>query len=592
MTRIGAADLQYLADNGFVVVKNFLPKSLQKELIQDVSSLRKDDEKSSSITSTNEKKNPFFTISKIGHDGMIQSETTPYRDIRISETCFLGRQTNNIKKTNEKTLPPSDARDDLYDIVDNLRSDLQLPMLNHGRYTKDVPALDNELEEIMYAYYPNGGYYRRHCDAEKGSISDWRKYSFLLYLNPNWEASHGGQLRLHRDSGKDTLPPGELPNFMDIEPKSGTLVLFRSDLIPHEVLDTHCERLAIVGWFLSKGEKNASDKISIEHKHRISPSTLKALRSLRKASPRLKYKLEPSTNQTINNQNQQSGLLGDAFFFPMETKPPKSDQTESDSTKIYDDTDPSYWKSIATFSLDGNVNTLSLNGQRIASILQTDYLYTLVEHAVTLDFGNTDISCENLIDFIHDNKHLSNLRHLYLAGFGIGNANKSSLAKLVNILPLQLHTLDLRYNDLGPEGASLLGKYYLTNSNCMCQILHLEGNALYDEGVQNLFHSGTTKSVLQELYMGQNHLGSTGAKCIAENLCYFRHLKKLYLDGNQIGSDGAKAFRMALEAMGEKKVLTSLYVDNNGIDKEEAIRLGKSLNSATMIGTSAFFVDE
>ena len=587
MVRIGAADLQYLADNGFVVVKNFLPKSLQKELIQDVSNLRKDDDRSSTITANNGKKNTFFTISKIGHDGMIQSETTPYRDIRISETCFLGRRTKN-----EKKLPPSDARDDLYDIVDNLRSDLQLPMLNYGRYTKDVPALDDELEEIMYAYYPNGGYYRRHCDAEKGSISDWRKYSFLLYLNPNWEASHGGQLRLHRDSGKETLPPGELPNFMDIEPKSGTLVLFRSDLVPHEVLDTRCERLAIVGWFLSKDQKKTTDKVIIDHKHLISPSTLKALRSLRKDSPRLKYKLEPSSNQTMNNQNQQSGLLGDAFFFPMETKPLKSNKIESGSTEIYDDTDPSYWKAIATFSLDGNVHTLSLNGQRIKSILQTEYFQILVAHAVTLDLGNTDVSCENLIDFIHDNKYLSNLRHLYLAGFGIGNDKDSLLERLVKILPLQLHILDLRYNDLGPKGALFLGKNYLTNTNCMCQILHLEGNALHDEGVQNLFHCGTTTSALQELYLGQNGIGSMGANCIAENLCYFRHLNKLYLDGNKIGSIGAKSFRMALEAMGEKKVLTSLYVDNNGIEKEEAIRLGKALNSATMIGTSAFFADE
>jgi len=112
----------------------------------------------------------------------------------------------------------------------------------------------------LYGYYPTGGFYRRHTDSVVGSASVLRSYSLLLlYLNNEWKESDGGRLRVHLDSGKDFLPDGEEPNFIDVEPKGGTLVLFKSDKIPHEVLDTQAERMAIIGWYnrpLTKADMN------------------------------------------------------------------------------------------------------------------------------------------------------------------------------------------------------------------------------------------------------------------------------------------------------------------------------------------------
>jgi hypothetical protein len=34
-----------------------------------------------------------------------------------------------------------------------------------------------------------------------------------------------------------------------VEPKGGSLVLFKSDMIPHEVLNTNAVRYVIVGWY-------------------------------------------------------------------------------------------------------------------------------------------------------------------------------------------------------------------------------------------------------------------------------------------------------------------------------------------------------
>lgn len=56
-------------------------------------------------------------------------------------------------------------------------------------------------------------------------------------------AVDGGALRI--------FSPEE--SFVDISPSRGTLVVFRSDSVPHEVLESHRARLAVVGWFRVKG---------------------------------------------------------------------------------------------------------------------------------------------------------------------------------------------------------------------------------------------------------------------------------------------------------------------------------------------------
>jgi SM-20-related protein len=280
---IQPSEFKHLAENGFVVVEDFLANDLYESLREDVQDLRQVGK---------------FQVAKIGHDGMVQDENTPFRDIRYSETCFIGRLADG-------QLPQSSskARSQLYNVLDQLKTELETnAVVKEGLLTKNVPALDKETDELMYAYYPQGGYYRRHRDAEAGSVSNWRKYSLLLYLNDkDWKQQDGGQLRIHRDSGDDELPAGELPNFIDVQPKAGTLVLFRSDQCPHEVIDTRRERMAIVGWFLSQEPNQPEDDAvavsdsttSAISTTNINADTLQALRALRNANPRLKARLEP-----------------------------------------------------------------------------------------------------------------------------------------------------------------------------------------------------------------------------------------------------------------------------------------------------------
>jgi SM-20-related protein len=212
LPRLSAGNIQDLKDHKYVVIPDFLASSLEEDLRDDVRQLRSSGK---------------FNIAKIGQDATNALNT----DIRVAETCFLGRD--------KLSDAPSPSREQLYQVLEQVRADLS-----------EEKPLDDQLTELLYAYYPQGGFYRRHRDAIRGSASVLRTYSLLLYLNKDWDtAQDKGELRMHFDSGGDELPAGEEANYRDVEPLGGTLILFESDAFPHEVLDTTKERLAVVGWY-------------------------------------------------------------------------------------------------------------------------------------------------------------------------------------------------------------------------------------------------------------------------------------------------------------------------------------------------------
>ncbi len=94
--------------------------------------------------------------------------------------------------------------------------------------------------EGHFAVYPPGTFYRRHLD--RFSDHDARVLTCILYLNEDWDADDGGQLRIHSDA---IAPAAQL----DVLPEGGTFVGFLSAEFPHEVLPARCERMAITGWF-------------------------------------------------------------------------------------------------------------------------------------------------------------------------------------------------------------------------------------------------------------------------------------------------------------------------------------------------------
>lgn len=90
--------------------------------------------------------------------------------------------------------------------------------------------------EAHFAHYPPGAGYARHLDRFRND--DSRVLSLVLYLNADWPESAGGELRLH-------LPTGA----RDVAPRMGTLVLFLSADVEHEVMPATLPRYSVAAWF-------------------------------------------------------------------------------------------------------------------------------------------------------------------------------------------------------------------------------------------------------------------------------------------------------------------------------------------------------
>lgn len=97
--------------------------------------------------------------------------------------------------------------------------------------------------EAHYAVYPPGAFYARHLDRFRED--NRRVMSLVLYLNDDWDAEDGGELRLYPSAVADAG--------VTVTPRGGTLVCFLSERVPHEVLPARRTRYSLAGWFRRRG---------------------------------------------------------------------------------------------------------------------------------------------------------------------------------------------------------------------------------------------------------------------------------------------------------------------------------------------------
>ncbi len=90
------------------------------------------------------------------------------------------------------------------------------------------------------AVYPPGARYQKHVDNFRDASP--RALSCVIYLNQGWAAEDEGKLRLYDRADADLV-------VAEVEPRAGTLAVFLSREIPHEVLPTTRERISFTGWF-------------------------------------------------------------------------------------------------------------------------------------------------------------------------------------------------------------------------------------------------------------------------------------------------------------------------------------------------------
>ncbi|PCJ31635.1 MAG: proline hydroxylase [Gammaproteobacteria bacterium] len=183
-----------LADTGYCVLADFLPKIMVDSLYQRVTHLSSDE----------------FSQAGIGRKNQFQL---------------------NDKIRNDRTywLAEDNAVDQAYlDCMEALKDEInQRLYMGLFRY------------ESHYAHYAEGSYYQRHVDAFKGQSN--RILTTLLYLNPDWSGLDGGELVMYDPDSNEQIEK--------IQPHYGKFILFLSDRFPHEVLAAKRDRYSISGWF-------------------------------------------------------------------------------------------------------------------------------------------------------------------------------------------------------------------------------------------------------------------------------------------------------------------------------------------------------
>lgn len=93
--------------------------------------------------------------------------------------------------------------------------------------------------ECHYAIYGAGTGYAKHSDVLRGGKG--RVLSTVFYLNENWQAADGGELRLFDTTGETVIAT--------VNPSFGKMIIFLSESFPHEVLMANNQRRSIAGWF-------------------------------------------------------------------------------------------------------------------------------------------------------------------------------------------------------------------------------------------------------------------------------------------------------------------------------------------------------
>ena len=190
--------LAALADQGWAVVHGLVPKDLTRALFTEAQAEHEDDR-----------------LERAGI-GRVDDHTID-TGVRRDKTRWMDRST--------------DAQTRYLSLMEDLRL-----VVNRELY------LGLFSYEAHFAVYEPGGFYLRHVDAFRGSRN--RVLSTVFYLNEDWSSQDGGELAIYAADAD----PGDAP-LSTILPDAGTMVVFLSEDIPHEVLAAKRDRYSIAGWF-------------------------------------------------------------------------------------------------------------------------------------------------------------------------------------------------------------------------------------------------------------------------------------------------------------------------------------------------------
>lgn len=183
-----------LEEQGWFIIPDLLPKSINSGLLE---------------TFLNKLKNDQFDMAKVGR----KHEHSLEKNIRLSETSWIEQweSSEELKRLNE------------------FFKELSCKMNQHF-------FLSIKRWESQMAFYPNGGFYRKHLDQLKNGEN--RLMTCIFYLN---DCDDGGELIIYDRS--DIQKKAAV-----ISPRKGSCILFFSGQIFHEVKSCYAPRYSLTTW--------------------------------------------------------------------------------------------------------------------------------------------------------------------------------------------------------------------------------------------------------------------------------------------------------------------------------------------------------
>lgn len=164
-------------------------------------------------------------------------------DVRQDQICLVRESDSDFEHDS--------GSDDIIHCIKLLRG---IPcLLDRFNYNTSSFVVPRQCQ--LARYLPDGSTYKRHLDKCTSSLSDmgllgWlrasdyrhRSVTCILYLNAqDWTS--GGKLRCF-----DYQQEGKSSNSIDINPTGGTLIIFDSEKVEHEVLPSSNVRYALTIW--------------------------------------------------------------------------------------------------------------------------------------------------------------------------------------------------------------------------------------------------------------------------------------------------------------------------------------------------------
>lgn len=157
--------------------------------------------------------------------------------------------------------------------------------------------------------------------------------------------------------------------------------------------------------------------------------------------------------------------------------------------------------------------------------------------------GFSDNDVYELCQVLRNNPADVNLRVLYISNSGLTIKSAEAIASVLYSNET-IEVLDLRHNQLGPEGVEKLIQPLLS-ANRTLKSLILKANKLFHKVGKQLGILLNRNHNIEELHLGHNELGAKGIKPVASSIG--RGLKKLHLAHNHLKARGVQILASALQ---------------------------------------------